>query len=177
MATIRERKPGVWEVRAFTGSGPTGAPTQVSRTVRGTKKDALRVAAELTLAPAARAEGRTVTDVMDAWVRKHDATWAPASRRNQLSRVARINGDRIARLSVGRLTIEDVERWHARIRDEGLSDVSIRNLHGVLRAALNQAVRWAGVSERCVAGGVVISQGHLARCSLAVSCRRPTCGM
>ena len=78
-------------------------------------------------------------------MRKHDATWAPASRRDQLSRVARINGDRVARVSVARLTIEDVERWHARLRDSGLADVSIRNLHGVLRAALTQAGRWGWV--------------------------------
>jgi integrase len=85
--------------------------------------------------------------VFEAWVCTHDATWAPVSRRDQLSRVARTNGDRIARLSVARLTIEDVERWHARLRDEGLSDVSIRNLHGVLRAALTQAVRWGSISR------------------------------
>lgn len=147
MATIRERKPGVWEIRAFTGRGADGSPTQVSRTVRGTKKDALRVAAELTVAPAGRAAGGSVADVLEAWVRKHDATWAPASRRDQLSRVARINADRIARLSVARLTIEDVERWHARLRDDGLADVSIRNVHGVLRAALTQAVRWGWVTR------------------------------
>jgi integrase len=147
VATIRERKPGVWEIRAFTGRGADGSPTQVSRTVRGTKKDALRVVAELTIAPAGRAAGRSVSDVLEAWVRKHDATWAPASRRDQLSRVARINADRIARVSVARLTIEDVERWHARLRDSGLADVSIRNLHGVLRAALTQAVRWGWVTR------------------------------
>jgi integrase len=147
VATIRERKPGVWEVGAFTRSSPTAVPTQMSRTVRGTKKDALRVSAELTVAPATRAAGRSVSDVLDAWVQKHDATWAPASRRDQLSHVARINGDRIARLPVARLKIEDVERWHARLRDEELSDVSIRNLHGVLRAALTQAVRWGWVSR------------------------------
>ena len=134
-------------MRAFTGRSGSGAPTQVSRTVHGTKKDALRVAAELTVAPAGRAAGRSVSDVLDAWVRKHDATWAPASRRDQLSRVTRINGDRIARLSVARLTIEDVERWHARLRDEGLADTSIRNIHGVLRAALTQAVRWGWVTR------------------------------
>ena len=107
---MRERKPGVWEVRAFTGRSAGGVPTQVSRTVRGTKEEALRVAAELTIAPAGRAAGRSVSDVLEAWVRKHDAMWAPASRRDQLSRVARINGDRIARFSVARLMIEDVKR-------------------------------------------------------------------
>jgi hypothetical protein len=60
VATIRERKPGVREVRAFTGNSPAGVPTQVSRTVRGTKKDMLRVAGELKVAPA----GRSVSGVL-----------------------------------------------------------------------------------------------------------------
>jgi integrase len=117
------------------------------------------------------AVGRSVSDVFEAGVRRHDGTWAPASCRDQLSRVGRINGDRIARLSVARLTIEDVERWHARLRDEGLSDVSIRNLHGVLRAALTQAVRWgwvtrsvaslAELSSRKVAPRGVMSAGEV----------------
>lgn len=35
MATLREKKPGVWEVRVFTGTDARGRPTQISRTVRG----------------------------------------------------------------------------------------------------------------------------------------------
>ncbi len=76
VATIRERKPGVLEVRAFTGRSGSGAPTQVSRTVHGTKKDALRAAAELTVAPVGRAAGRSVSDVLDAWVIASSITWA-----------------------------------------------------------------------------------------------------
>ena len=40
MATIRERRPGVWEVRVFTGSDARGRPTQLSRPVRGGKREA-----------------------------------------------------------------------------------------------------------------------------------------
>jgi hypothetical protein len=35
MATMREKQPGVWEVRVFTGTNVRGRPTQLSRTVRG----------------------------------------------------------------------------------------------------------------------------------------------
>lgn len=47
MATIRERSPGVWQVRVFTGRNETGRPTQVAVTVHGTRRDALRQAAQL----------------------------------------------------------------------------------------------------------------------------------
>jgi hypothetical protein len=72
MATIRQRRPGVWEVRAFTGRDEAGQPTQQSRTVRGTKKDAQRVAAELTVRPAPRAGGRTVAELLDAYLELHE---------------------------------------------------------------------------------------------------------
>jgi hypothetical protein len=35
MPTIRERTPGVWEVRVFLGRDGRGRPKQVSRMVRG----------------------------------------------------------------------------------------------------------------------------------------------
>jgi len=47
MATIREKRHGVWEVRVFTVSDARGRPTQLSRTVHGGKRDAQRLAAEL----------------------------------------------------------------------------------------------------------------------------------
>ena len=47
MATIREKSPGVWEVRIFTGRDTRGRPTQISRTVRGGKRDAQRLAIDL----------------------------------------------------------------------------------------------------------------------------------
>jgi hypothetical protein len=45
MATIRERRPGVWEVRVFTGADARGRPTQLSRIVHGGRREVLRVAA------------------------------------------------------------------------------------------------------------------------------------
>jgi len=35
VATLRTKKPGVWELRVFTGTDARGSPTQVSRTVSG----------------------------------------------------------------------------------------------------------------------------------------------
>ena len=69
MATLRERRPGVWEVRVFTGTDARGRPTQLSKTIHGGKRDALRVAAEMEVGPGrASPGGRTVSDVLDAWV-------------------------------------------------------------------------------------------------------------
>jgi hypothetical protein len=78
----------VWEVRVFVGNDDRGRPKQVSRTVRGTKRDAQRAAAEMTVAPPARSDGRTVTDALDAWLETHTPTWAASTVRDQTSRAS-----------------------------------------------------------------------------------------
>ncbi|MGD9704240.1 MAG: tyrosine-type recombinase/integrase [Acidimicrobiia bacterium] len=148
MATIREKRPGVWEVRVFTGSDARGRPTQMSRTVHGGKRDAQRLAAQLEASGGkAKPAGRSVGDVLDEWVKQNLDTWAPSSARDQQSRVRSIKKDPIARLPLARLTVADVERWHTRLRAGGMADPGIKNQHGVLRAALSQPVRWGWVSS------------------------------
>ncbi len=151
MATIRERKPGVWEVRVFVGNDDSGRPKQVSRTVRGTKRDALRVAAELTVAPPAPRDGRTVADALDAWIETHAPTWAASTVRDQTSRASLVKADRLARTSLGRLTVADVDRWHTRLRAAGVGESSLRNQHLVLRASLSQAARCGWVTTNVAA--------------------------
>ena len=68
MATIRQRRPGVWEVRGYTGKDIDGKSTQVSQTVYGTKKDAKLAAAELTVKPARNAGGRKLRQLLDEWI-------------------------------------------------------------------------------------------------------------
>jgi integrase/predicted nucleotidyltransferase len=147
VATLRERKPGVWEIRVFTGRDASGRPTQVSRTVRGTKREAQRVAASLESRPPSNAAGRTVTDVLTAWRDVNQPVWAETTRRDYESRIARIESDPIAAMPVARLGVADVERWHARMRKTGVGEAAIRGRHSVLRAALAQALRWEWVGS------------------------------
>jgi integrase len=147
MATLREKRPGVWEVRVFTGTGANGRPTQLSKTVHGSKREAARLAAELEVGSGRAAPaGRTVTEVLDAWVEQNLDTWAPSSARDQQSRVRQLKKDPVASLPLARLSVADVERWHTRLRRAGMRDAGVKNQHGVLRAALALAVRWGWVS-------------------------------
>lgn len=151
MATLRERKPGVWEVRVFVGNDEHGRPRQVSRTVRGTKRAAQRAAAQLTVAPPAASDGHTVADALDAWIESHTPTWAASTVRDQTSRASLVRADKIARTPLGRLTVADVDRWHTRLRGAGVGESSLRNQHLVLRASLSQAARWGWVSTNVAA--------------------------
>ena len=47
MASIREKGSGYWEVRVFVGDDDEGRSVQVSRSVKGGKRDADRLAAQL----------------------------------------------------------------------------------------------------------------------------------
>jgi integrase len=147
MATIRERRPGVWEVRAFTGNDARGRPTQVSRTVRGTKKDAQRMAAQLTLRPTRNAGGRKVGELLDEWLAFNEPTWAPLSCRDHQSRVTQLKTDPIGQVSVAALGVSDIDRWVVRLRKAGVGESAIRNRHAALRAALQQAVRWEWINH------------------------------
>jgi hypothetical protein len=65
-------------VRAFVGRDQSGRPIQTSRTARGTKKDAARVAAGMTLLPSTVSVVRvTVAEVLDLWVEHEVPTRAP----------------------------------------------------------------------------------------------------
>lgn len=152
MATIRERQPGVFEVRAFIGRDVKGRPVQVSRTVRGTKREAQKVAAELSLrAPKSALSRVSVAGMLDLWVEHNRASWAPGSLRDYESRVRSIKKDRIARVPIARLSAADVDQWHARLRGVGTGEDSIRSQHGALRAAVSLAVRWGWLPANVVA--------------------------
>jgi integrase len=92
-----------------------------------------------------------VADALDAWLETRSPTWAASTLRDQTSRVSLVKADRIARTPLGRLTVPDVDRWHARLRAQGVGESSLRNQHLVLRAALSQAARWGWVTTNVAA--------------------------
>ena len=146
MATIREKRPGVWEVRQYVGRDARGRPRQISQIVRGSRRDAERAASELAVRPRTY-EGATTTlgELLHLWVEASLPTWAPSSAENQRSRARLVQADPIASIAVARLTPVDVDRWHARMAMQGLGASAARNRHSVVRAALSLALRWGWV--------------------------------
>ena len=104
-----------------------------------------------------------MSDVLDTWVARNFDTWAPSSARDQQSRVRTITKVQIARIPLARLSIGHVERWHARLRQAGMGDAGIKNLHGVFRAALSQAVRWGWASTNVASDCARRSRGGARR--------------
>ena len=80
----------------FTGRDAAGRPVQTSRTVRGTKRVAMRLAASFDSRSTSRSGARTVSDVLNAWVEVNQEVWAESTRRDQEGRVAKVLADPIA---------------------------------------------------------------------------------
>jgi hypothetical protein len=140
VATIRERRPGVWEVRVFVGEDVRGRPKQVSRTVRGTKRAAQKLAAELTVVPPPPSDGHRVADSLDAWLETNTPTWAASTMRDQTSRVLLVKADKIARVVVDRLSAADVDRWTPGCG----SGASAQRRSGISISCCGRPCRWLG---------------------------------
>src|SRR4051794_17781460 len=82
---LRERSPGVWEVRAEVGRNPvTGRRRQISRTVRGSKRDAEKVL-NAVVADADRGENggadSTFQALSDRWLEQSGPDLSPTTLR------------------------------------------------------------------------------------------------
>lgn len=112
---IRERKPGVWEVRVSSGRRADGTPRTVSRTVRGTRAEALaereRLKWQLGSSPSfgettslgdfwpAFVDGCKVKGLANATIRDYEKNW-------------RLHVEpRFGRVPASSITFGDVQRW------------------------------------------------------------------
>ena len=57
----------------------------------------------------------------------------------------------LGRVRLDRLTPDQVQRLYARLQQSGLAPKTVRNVHGVLNSALNQAVEWRLVAQNAAA--------------------------
>jgi integrase len=158
MATVREKRPGYWEVRVFVGRDGSGKPLQASRVVQGTKKDAQRVAAQLILKPTPIAGRRTVAELIDAYVMHKTPTWAVQTSQDAEGRARLIKADPIGAMPISKVGVSDVDAWLLRMRRAGIGPGALRNRHSFLRACFQQAVRWEWITHNPVASASIGKQ-------------------
>ena len=148
--TMRERTPGVWEVRAYTGRDGHGRPVQVSRTVHGGKRAAQAVLTKLVAevdangAPLSGAE--TVAELLDRWLEHVTPLREPGTIRGYASTIRRIEPV-LGHVKVAKLTAQHLDRAYRDWLGRGLSPATVRHSHAVLSAALHQALRWGVIAQ------------------------------
>lgn len=156
--SVRQRQPGVWELRVYVGRDAGGRVRHKHATFRGTKK-----AAERELARMVADVDRQPPVVVDSGERR----WGPATTINHALAGWQANGwddlspstirryqsiwDTHIRSSIGTRTLAtlspyDVERYFRELKAQGLAESSVRQVRAMLHRACRLARKWSGGS-------------------------------
>ena len=154
--SMRERRPGVWELIVQLPRDPTSARAgQLSRTVHGTKREAQRALAGLIGEVSAGKVTSTATplsELLARWLDHVSEQLSPTTVREYRRLVRTMLDPDLGKLPLRRVTTQRIDAYYASLaRERGLSPASIRHVHAVLRGALGQAVRWGWISSNAAA--------------------------
>jgi len=138
----------------------TGKKRYVSRTVKGSKREAQRELAALVTqtghgVPADTAT--TVSQLLDAWFAQARTDFSPSTVRETNGIIERYLKPGLGEARLDRLRVPEIDRYYRRLLDGSanqgrpLGPATIRRLHGVLRRALGQAVRWGWIAHNYAA--------------------------
>jgi integrase len=149
--SMRERRPGVWElIVQLPRDSATGRHRQLSRTARGTKRDAQRALAALVTEVSAgkvNASNTTMAALLDRWLAQMEGELSPTTLREYRRLIIKRIGPDLGKLPLRSITAQRLDAYYAVLgKEHGLSPATIRHIHAVLRGALGQAVRWGWVA-------------------------------
>jgi len=149
---LRLQSPGVWELRLEAGRDPvTGRRRQISRTVRGSKREAQQVLNAL-VANTDKGQGTgtkaTFEQLSIQWLAlvANDLSPTTLHRYKNLLKVRILPaiGDR----SVHAIRTNDLDRLYLGLVNEvGLAPATVRQSHAIIRRAFRQAVLWGWIAE------------------------------
>jgi integrase len=150
--TLREKYPGIWQVRFDSGRDPvTGLRRQLSRNVRGSKRQARQALNALVAeAESGRRVGTSGTfeQLSTRWLALIENDLSPTTLRtykNLLSkRILPALGDR-AVSSIQTVDLDDLYRGLT--KRVGLSSSTVRQIHAIVRRAFRQGVLWGWIAN------------------------------
>ena len=150
--TKRERRKGVWEVRAYLGRDPlTGKPRQVSKTVHGGAKAADQTLRDLLdKQPPSRNDGIGVTfgQLLNRWLEESERMdLSPTTLNTYRAQVEGTIRPALGKVPLNRLTAKHLDDLYGAVKARGRSAKTIRNYHAIISSALHQAVRWGWVRD------------------------------
>ena len=148
---LRERERGVWELIVPLGRDPiTGRYRRVSRTFRGTKREAQRaLASVVTEVSGGRETGSdvTVAELMERWLALAADNLSPTTLRGYRMVVDSKVVPALGRIPIRKLRPDQLDAlYQALLRDRNLAPATVRQVHAVVRKALGQAVKWGWIA-------------------------------
>ena len=148
---MRQRS-GSWELRVYAGRDPvSGKKRWVTRTVKGGKREAARALAKLSAEVGGRAvapTSATVADLLEQWFAFARDDFSPKTVLETRGFMDRNLLPTLGSIPLFRLGSHDVDRLYRTLRKEGAQSggpsapATVRRIHGILRRALDQGVRW-----------------------------------
>jgi integrase len=156
---IEQRGHSSFRLKVYAGRDPdTGRERSVTKTVRGSKRDAEIALGKLIgevgdgrVTPGGGATG----ELVERWFGVAAVDWSPKTRQNVRSWIDLYVVPQLGRVPVRRLRAVDIDRFYARLRTSGasgrpLSPASVHRVHNVVHRALGQGIKW-GLLARNVA--------------------------
>ena len=149
-----KREPDYWEVRAYAGVDPeTGRPQYVSRSLRGGRRDAEKLLAQLVTK--VDQDGPTTRHTLNELLTSHVDHLEQRGREVRTiegyrSIAKQIAKDPIGRQQVARLSVKAVDDYYVRLMRVGLSAATVQRYHALMRAAFRQAMAWGWVTRNPV---------------------------
>jgi integrase len=137
----------------FTGVDSSGRPVQVSRTVRGGKRQAgaalAKFVAEVSSGEVAPRSSETLGQFLKLWLEHVRATKEPTTARSYESHIRAVTSvilppskRPLGSKQLSALRSADLDQAYAIWLKQGLSRATVRHRHNILGAALHQAVKW-----------------------------------
>jgi integrase len=153
---IRERG-DAWEIRVYSGTDTvTGRKKYVTRTVRGSRRDADLALARLIVEVTGGvrvAQDATVSDLVLRWFELARPELSPSTVRGYERNINSHILPTLGRTKLARLKAAEIDHFYAMLRDRGgvggrpLSPASVRQVHAILRRALQQGVKWEWIAS------------------------------
>jgi integrase len=142
--TIRQRKDGRWEARYTVGRDP-GTGRQIQRYIYGeSEKEVLKelqaVQVDLTNGTYTEPSKMTVSAWLDFWTANHLGNIKESTQASYKGHIKNHISPAIGAVKLQKLTPDTVQNFYGNLTKKGLSAKTVKNIHGVLNAAMAQAL-------------------------------------
>jgi integrase len=139
---IRERN-GRYQVRVYAGTDPSSGKERHLYGTAANKRTARQLEAKFEQQAAkakATSSAATLNDLLDRWLEV--ARHAPATRYTAEKRLAKHVRPALGGKRIARITTEHLDAFYLDLERQGSAPATVVRIHGLIRAAFAQAVRW-----------------------------------
>lgn len=149
------RRGDAWELRVFLGTDPVSSKKRyASRSVRGGKREAQRVLAEM-VTDAERGlsvrTSATVGELLERWFVFAAPDFSPKTVKETRGFIDRNLLPSLGSVPLAKLKASDLDRFYRKLQTDGgaggrpLAPGTVRRIHGILRRALGQGLKWGWI--------------------------------